>query len=344
MTLAQRRGLRLARPRRPRGGWTWLGVIAFAQRAVGTSAIAFGGLSWALDGGGARRWRRCCASSRPWPSAARWRRVARERRSCTAARDPLPGRDLRLSGRRAAGARRASTSRSPPARRSRSWARTARARPRWRSSCAGCTTRRQGAIEVDGADLRDLDVDAWRSRVTAVFQDFIRFELPLRDNVAPGGAPDDVVKAALRDGRAPRPRGARHAARRAATTAARTSPAGSGSAWRWRARCARCGMGAGLVLLDEPTAQLDVRGEAEIFEPHPGRHAPGHHDPDLAPLLDRPPGRPHLRAGARPRDRARHARRADGAGRPLSHDVRAAGAGASAPPTDEEGAAYERLA
>ncbi len=25
-------------------------------------------------------------------------------------------------------------------------------------------------------------------------------------------------------------------------------------------------MGAGLVLLDEPTAQLDVRGEAEIFE------------------------------------------------------------------------------
>ena len=54
-----------------------------------------------------------------------------------------------------------------------------------------------GAIEVDGVDLRDLDVDAWRSRITAVFQDFIRFELPLRDNVAPGGAPDDVVLAAL---------------------------------------------------------------------------------------------------------------------------------------------------
>ena len=49
-----------------------------------------------------------------------------------------------------------------------------------------------GAIEVDGVDLRDLDRGAWRSRVTAVFQDFIRFELPLRDNVAPAGAPDDV--------------------------------------------------------------------------------------------------------------------------------------------------------
>src|SRR5207245_7158586 len=54
-----------------------------------------------------------------------------------------------------------------------------------------------GAIEIDGVDLRDLDVAAWRGRVAAVFQDFIRFELPLRDNVAPAGAPDEVVKAEL---------------------------------------------------------------------------------------------------------------------------------------------------
>ncbi len=50
-----------------------------------------------------------------------------------------------------------------------------------------------GAIEVDGIDLRELDLDGWRSRLTAVFQDFIRFEMPLRDNVAPAGAPDDVI-------------------------------------------------------------------------------------------------------------------------------------------------------
>src|SRR4249919_3297119 len=54
-----------------------------------------------------------------------------------------------------------------------------------------------GAIEVDGVDLRELDVASWRSRLAAVFQDFIRFELPLRDNVAPAGAPDDVIRAAL---------------------------------------------------------------------------------------------------------------------------------------------------
>src|SRR5262249_35985773 len=56
-----------------------------------------------------------------------------------------------------------------------------------------------GAIEVDGVDLRDFDIDHWGSRVTAVFQDFIGYELTLRENVAPRGAPDDVVLAALRD-------------------------------------------------------------------------------------------------------------------------------------------------
>jgi len=54
-----------------------------------------------------------------------------------------------------------------------------------------------GAIEVDGVDLRDLDLESWRRQVTAVFQDFLRLELPLRENVAPAGAPDEVVLAAL---------------------------------------------------------------------------------------------------------------------------------------------------
>ena len=54
-----------------------------------------------------------------------------------------------------------------------------------------------GAIEIDGVDVRQFDVGSWRSRVTAVFQDFTRFELPLRDNVAPAGAPDDEIRAAL---------------------------------------------------------------------------------------------------------------------------------------------------
>jgi ATP-binding cassette, subfamily B, bacterial len=121
-----------------------------------------------------------------------------------------------------------------------------------------------GVIEVDGVDLRDLDLDSWRSRITAVFQDFIRFELSVRDNVAPAGASDDTILAALRDA------GADNLAS-LDTILARGYTGGtdlSGGQWQRialaRALCA-VRQGAGLVLLDEPTAQLDVRGEAEIF-------------------------------------------------------------------------------
>src|SRR6185369_8733685 len=51
-----------------------------------------------------------------------------------------------------------------------------------------------GSVRVDGVDLRELDLDAWRARIAAVFQDYVRYELSLRDNVAPAGAPDDDVR------------------------------------------------------------------------------------------------------------------------------------------------------
>jgi ABC-type multidrug transport system fused ATPase/permease subunit len=123
----------------------------------------------------------------------------------------------------------------------------------------------QGAIEVDGVDIRALDLGGWRSRVTAVFQDFIRFELSLRDNVAPAGAPDGDIQQALAEAGASGLAGLD-------TILARGYPGGtelSGGQWQRialaRALCA-VRLGAGVVLLDEPTAQLDVRGEAEIFD------------------------------------------------------------------------------
>ena len=54
-----------------------------------------------------------------------------------------------------------------------------------------------GAIEIDGIDLRTLDLAEWRSRLTAVFQDFVRYELSLRANVAPRGGGDADITAAL---------------------------------------------------------------------------------------------------------------------------------------------------
>ena len=122
-----------------------------------------------------------------------------------------------------------------------------------------------GSIEVDGIPLRNLELSGWRRRISAVFQDFIRFELSLRENVAPDGAPDETIRAALT---------AAGASSLASldTVLSRAYEGGtdlSGGQWQRvalaRALCA-VAMGARLVILDEPTAQLDVRGEAEIFE------------------------------------------------------------------------------
>jgi len=122
-----------------------------------------------------------------------------------------------------------------------------------------------GAVEIDGVDLRELDLDGWRRRVAAVFQDFVRYELPLRDNVAPTGAPDDEILAALQQAGG-------LGLGDLDTVLARGYDRGtdlSGGQWQRvalaRALCA-VRLGAGMVILDEPTAQLDVRGEAEIFD------------------------------------------------------------------------------
>ncbi len=124
-----------------------------------------------------------------------------------------------------------------------------------------------GAITIDGHDLRSFDVEAWRERVTVVFQDFVRFELSLRRNVVlDDAAIEDVelerlLKVAGADGLAGLDQ-----------PLSKAQPGGtdlSGGQWQ-RVALARAlaavHLGAGVVILDEPTAQLDVRGESEIFE------------------------------------------------------------------------------
>jgi ABC-type multidrug transport system fused ATPase/permease subunit len=240
-----------------------LGQLAmFAQAAVGTSLIAFGGLNWALHGSAAPvaavlRLEPAMAPAGALPAGKRPAAgvPAREIRfrnvtfAYPGGKPVLDGFDLTIP---------AGTSLAIVG-----------------QNGAGKTTLAKllcrlydpqaGAIEVDGLDLRDFDIDSWRTRLTAVFQDFIRFELSLRQNVAPDGAPDDDVRAALVSA------GAAHLAA-LDTTLAKGYEGGtdlSGGQWQRvalaRALCA-VRTGRGVVLLDEPTAQLDVRGEAEIFD------------------------------------------------------------------------------
>ena len=237
-------------------------AVTFVSAAVGTSLIAFGGLSWAVDG-----------AASPVTAVMRLRKAmgpAGELARGTGTAQGMPAREIRFRNVSFAYPEGAAVldgfDLTIPAGSSLAIV---------GQNGAGKTTLakllcrlydpQDGAIEIDGVDLRSVDVDAWRGRVTAVFQDFIRFELPLRDNVSPAGAPDRVIEAALKEA------GAEHLAS-LDTVLARGYEGGtelSGGQWQRialaRALCA-VKMGAGLVLLDEPTAQLDVRGEAEIFE------------------------------------------------------------------------------
>ncbi len=237
-------------------------AVVYVQSAVGVSMIAFGGFSWALDGAAAP----VAAVLRLEPAM----RPAGELRSGNRRADATPAREIRLRD-----VTFAYPAGAPVLEHFDLTIPAGSSLAIVGQNGAGKTTiakllcrlydPQSGAIEIDGIDLREFDLASWRSRAAAVFQDFIRLELPLRDNVAPAGAPDDIVRAALE---------AAGAMKLATldTVLARGYDGGtdlSGGQWQ-RVALARAlaavKLGAGVVLLDEPTAQLDVRGEAEIFD------------------------------------------------------------------------------
>ena len=131
-----------------------------------------------------------------------------------------------------------------------------------------------GVVRIDGEDVRDIGPQVLQKRVGIIFQDFVHFELPLRENIGFGGLPLLGDDAALID-----------ALHEAGGESLLTSlPAGlqtvlaqgydagidlSGGQWQHVALAralAAVRAGAGLLILDEPTSALDVRAEVEIFD------------------------------------------------------------------------------
>jgi ATP-binding cassette subfamily B protein len=130
-----------------------------------------------------------------------------------------------------------------------------------------------GRIAVDGTDLREFDPAAWQRRIGAIFQDFVRYQLPATDNVGFGASTAADLEAL------------RSAATRAGalelidgldngwdTVLSRQFTGGtdlSGGQWQ-RVALARAlyavEQGAGVLVLDEPSANLDVRAEADLYD------------------------------------------------------------------------------
>ena len=142
----------------------------------------------------------------------------------------------------------------------------------WSSCYCRLYTPSQGQILLDGTDLETVDALAWRSRTSAGFQDFARFEFTLQRAVGVGSLEHlDDASAALRalalaggedlveglvDG--------------LATQLGRRVDDGvelSGGQWQ-KVALGRSMMRESplLLVLDEPTAALDALSEAALFD------------------------------------------------------------------------------
>ena len=128
----------------------------------------------------------------------------------------------------------------------------------------------EGRILLDGVDLREYDLHSLRRNVGVIFQDFVRYDFLLKENIAVGdiaGIGDEARIEAAAD-------------RSLANTVAGRLPGKygqmlgrrfeggvelSGGEWQKVALARAYMRDAQLLILDEPTAALDARAEYEVF-------------------------------------------------------------------------------
>ena len=193
-----------------------------------------------------------------------------------------------------------------------------------------------GTLTVDDVPLDRLSARDWQRMVAVVYQDFARLPLSAAENVGMFG-----------DGRPDPELLERAAARAGAGEIIASLPRGwdtilspqytggvdlSGGQWQ-RIALARAlyaiESGATLLVLDEPTSQLDIRGEAAFYDRFLELTEGVTSIVDLAPVRERPAGRSDRGARRGADHRARHARRTAGPRRRVRDDVPRAGASGS---------------
>src|SRR5690606_31086373 len=127
-----------------------------------------------------------------------------------------------------------------------------------------------GRITIDGVDLKELSVADIHAHIGVIFQDFIRYSLSARENIGVGRITDqddmarieNAAKLSLADSViAKLPKGYDQQLGRLFKQGRDLS----GGEWQ-KVAIARAYMrDAELIILDEPTAALDAKAEAEVF-------------------------------------------------------------------------------
>ena len=128
----------------------------------------------------------------------------------------------------------------------------------------------EGRILLDGVDLREYSIEDMQSEIGVIFQDFMRYEMTARQNIAVGridAANDDAIREAAHKSLADEvvaklPRGYEQLLGRRFEGGVDLS----GGEWQKFALARAYLRDAQLLILDEPTASLDARSEFEVFQ------------------------------------------------------------------------------
>lgn len=129
----------------------------------------------------------------------------------------------------------------------------------------------EGKITIDGIDLRDFALADLHQHIGVIFQDFVRYQMTLKENIGFGDVAhrddiDRVTKAAMLGGAAEI---ATQLANGYETMLGRQFTDGrelSGGQWQKIALSRAFMRDGGILILDEPTAALDAQHEYEIFQ------------------------------------------------------------------------------
>jgi len=128
-----------------------------------------------------------------------------------------------------------------------------------------------GQILLDGNDLRDYDVEDLRREIGVIFQDYMRYDMLIRENIGFGkieSLPDsDRMETAAQKSLAKKlierlPKGYDQMVGRRFEGGVDLS----GGEWQKLALARAYMREAQLLILDEPTATLDARAEYEVFQ------------------------------------------------------------------------------